>query len=401
MPNTSSIISGRDFVIVGLQSWDTDIGSNCKNIALEIARNNRVLYVNAPLDTITAVREKNNPLVVKRKEIIAGKHPDLEKVAANIWELNPKLVIESINWIGIPFLFDALNKRNNRRVAKAIKEAIDRLEFTRPILFNDSDMFRSFYLKEMLQPDKYIYYTRDNLLSVDYWKKHGNRCEPELMRKSDAVVANSVYLADIAARYNPQSHDVGQGCEVSMFDMAKISSIPADIIGIKGPVIGYIGALSSLRLDIALLEAIATRRPDWNIVLVGPEDEAFLQSRLHVMENVFFLGGKRPEELPAYLARFDVAINPQVLNEATIGNYPRKIDEYLAMGKPVVATRTIAMGIFSEFVYLAEDAEGYIQGISLALERNTPDLAERREIFARSHTWENSVSQIYKVINQL
>jgi hypothetical protein len=32
------------------------------------------------------------------------------------------------------------------------------------------------------------------------------------------------------------------------------------------------------------------------------------------------------------------------LNETTKGNYPRKIDEYLAMGKPV-ATKTIAMDI--------------------------------------------------------
>ncbi|HAI83429.1 MAG TPA: glycosyl transferase family 1, partial [Chitinophagaceae bacterium] len=87
----------------------------------------------------------------------------------------------------------------------------------------------------------------------------------------------------------------------------------------------------------------ATAKPEWSLVLVGPEDEAFKQSALHQLPNVHFLGSKQPEALPEYVAAFDVCINPQLLNEVTIGNYPRKVDEYLAMGKPVVATQTEAM----------------------------------------------------------
>ena len=36
----------RDIVIIGIQAWDIEIGSNCKNIALELSKTNRVLYVN-------------------------------------------------------------------------------------------------------------------------------------------------------------------------------------------------------------------------------------------------------------------------------------------------------------------------------------------------------------------
>jgi glycosyltransferase involved in cell wall biosynthesis len=57
-----------------------------------------------------------------------------------------------------------------------------------------------------------------------------------------------------------------------------------------------------------------------------------------------FLGAQDVNRLPEYI-KADVCINPQLLNETTKGNYPRKIDEYLAMGKPVVATKTIAMDI--------------------------------------------------------
>jgi glycosyltransferase involved in cell wall biosynthesis len=57
------------------------------------------------------------------------------------------------------------------------------------------------------------------------------------------------------------------------------------------------------------------------------------------------LGAQDVNRLPEYIKASDVCINPQLLNETTKGNYPRKIDEYLAMGKPVVATKTIAMDI--------------------------------------------------------
>jgi hypothetical protein len=40
-------MNGMDIIVTGLQPWDVEIGSNCKNIAIEFAKNNRVLYVNA------------------------------------------------------------------------------------------------------------------------------------------------------------------------------------------------------------------------------------------------------------------------------------------------------------------------------------------------------------------
>ncbi len=50
------MIQGKDIVIVGLQPWDTEIGSNCKDIAVEMSKNNRVLYVNSPFDRISKFR---------------------------------------------------------------------------------------------------------------------------------------------------------------------------------------------------------------------------------------------------------------------------------------------------------------------------------------------------------
>jgi glycosyltransferase involved in cell wall biosynthesis len=387
--------TNRDFIIVGLQALDSRIGSNCINIAHEIARHNRVLYVNYPLDRLTRLREKNDPLIQKRMRILKGKEPELVQVSENMWNLYPRTILESISQIPFDGLFDFFNRINNKRFAREIKKAIDKLGFSNYFIFNDSDMFRSFYLKEMLKPELYVYYTRDNLIAVDFWKKQGIRIEAALMAKADLVVGNSTYLADHARQFNPHSYYVGQGCDVSLFDTKLIKTIPDDIAKIKKPIIGYIGALFSLRLDIDVLIYLAKQRPDWSIVLVGPEDEAFKASELHQIDNVYFLGSKKMEELPDYLNPFDVALNPQKLNEVTIGNYPRKIDEYLAMGKPTVATRTKAMDVFAKHTYLADTKEDYLALVEKALSENTPEMEKEREIFAKSHTWENNVKEIY------
>ena len=389
------MIKNRDFIIVGLQALDSRIGSNCINIAHEIARHNRVLYVNYPLDRKTKIREKNDPLIQKRIRINKGEEPDLVQVSENMWNLFPKTTLESISQLPVDRLFDFVNKINNERFAKEIKSAIEHLNFSNYFIFNDSDMFRSFYLKELLAPELYIYYTRDNLIAVDFWKKQGIRIEADLMKKADLVVANSTYLAEHARQFNPHSYYVGQGCDVSLFDKKLIKSVPKDIAEIKKPIIGYIGALFSLRLDIDVLVYLAEQRPDWSIVLVGPEDEAFKGSKLHKIANVHFLGSKPMEALPSYLNHFDVALNPQKLNEVTIGNYPRKIDEYLAMGKPTVATLTKAMDVFKDYTYLAESKEDYLSLVEQALQENSAEKEEARSVFAKSHTWENNVKEIY------
>jgi acetyltransferase-like isoleucine patch superfamily enzyme/glycosyltransferase involved in cell wall biosynthesis len=389
-----------DIVITGLQALDNEIGSNCINLALEFAKKHRVLYVNYPLDRMTLIREAKDPKIIKRKRMFAGKEENLVKVQENLWNLYPNTVLESIGMISNVRVFDFLNRINNKRFAKQISGAIEKLGFRDFVIFNDSDMFRSFYLKELLKPSLYIYYSRDNLIAVDWWKRQGIRIEAELIRKSDIGVANSVYLCNYLKKFNPDSWYVGQGCDVTAFDMKLIKKVPEDIASIRGPIIGYIGALFTLRLDIGIISHLAEKRPDWSIVLIGPEDEGFKASGLHKMPNVHFLGSKNQADLPAYLSAFDVAINPQILNEVTIGNYPRKIDEYLAMGKPVVATRTEAMQVFEDHTYLAETKEEYLALCEKALKENTPELARDREAFGRSHSWEANADEIYKAIDR-
>lgn len=396
----NDFLMGRDIIIVGQQPWDTSIGSNCKNIAIEWSKYNRVLYINAPLDRISRYWGKPNPKINKRIAVIKGVAPGLEKVADNLWNLFPDEIIESINWIKSQSIFEYFNKRNNKIFSKSILKAIKELGFQNFILFNDNDIFRSFHLKSLLNPAVSIYYSRDFMLAVDYWKLHGTKLEPELISESDICVANSTYLADYCKKYNKNSFYVGQGCELEIFTNCERDAIPQDMIPFKSPIIGYVGALQSIRLDIDILLYIASQRPDWSIILVGPEDEKFKSSTLHNLQNVFFLGSKDPSNLPAYIKAFDICINPQIVNQVTIGNYPRKIDEYLAVGKPVVVTKTETMDIFKDYCYLAESKEDYVKMIDEALKNDSFDLQNNRRSFASTHTWENCVLEIDKAISK-
>jgi glycosyltransferase involved in cell wall biosynthesis len=243
---------------------------------------------------------------------------------------------------------------------------------------------------------------RDYLTKNPYWRRQGVRLEPQLIRKADVVVNNSTLYTNYGLLFNKHSYMVGQGCDVSLFnDHDHKITAAADLDTISKPIVGYVGFLSSRRLDIQLIAHIAKERTEWSIVLVGPEDDIFKNSELHSIPNVHFMGPRDSSLLPHYIKGFDICINPQIVNDATIGNYPRKIDEYLAMGKPVIATTTEAMEYFRDFTYLGKSHQEYIELIGKALRENNPEKQQERRIFAMSHTWENNVLEIYKVIEKV
>jgi teichuronic acid biosynthesis glycosyltransferase TuaH len=380
-----------NIVIVAPQSWDFEIGSNAKNIAVEFAKRHKVIYVDPPLDIKSFLRKSRS----------ANEKKELTVIQENLWNLSSIRLSLSINWINSKFIYSLLNRWNNERFASSIRKVLAALEITEFIVFNDNYMFNGLYLKQLLRPKHYVYYIRDYLNVQPYFKKHGTWVEPELMKTADAVVANSLYLQEYARAFNKNSFYVGQGCEVDMFDEGLVKDLPEDVKGVTYPIIGYVGFLTSMRLSIDLLIDIAQHNPAWNLVLVGPEDTDFQNSKLHQIKNVHFLGKREPAQLPAYVKAFDVCINPQVVNQLTIGNYPRKIDEYLAMGKPTVASATKAMEAFKECTYLAKDSEEFIKFIENGLAEKDPELKVKRKVLAQSHTWENSVKEIYNVIGKL
>src|SRR5207244_4952455 len=108
---------------------------------------------------------------------------------------------------------------------------------------------------------------------------------------------------------------------------------------------------------------------DVSLVLVGPEQTDC--SVLRSLPNVHLLGQKPHPDLPRYVKAFDVGLVPYLLSEYTSNVYPTKLNEYLAMGTPVVATDLAEIRRFNadhgDIVSIAVTPEAYVAAIRRAL----------------------------------
>src|ERR1700709_1526007 len=107
---SQQLINGRCIVIVGQQPWDVEIGSNCKNIAIEFSKHNKVLYVNSPLDRFNLIKNRKDAKIKKRLNIIKGKEKGLVLIKDNLWNLYPDSVSESVSFIKNHTVFNFFNR---------------------------------------------------------------------------------------------------------------------------------------------------------------------------------------------------------------------------------------------------------------------------------------------------
>lgn len=378
-----------DYIITSLQTWDIEIGSTIKNTAAEISKQHRVFYINTPPGLMHWLRNYKRIYLQKDKKA----NPNLQIIYC-------KFPAIPVNSMPFTWLFKIANYYNNFRIARTIKKAIKEYDIKDYIHIIDTDIFRSLYLKQLIHPAISIYYRRDYIIGVNYWKKHGLECEYALVRQSDIVITNSSYFTKELQQYNPNIYTVNTGVNLELYDANRLWKKPTELVNIPRPIIGYAGAILESRLDASLLYETASRMHQYSFIFVGPEDSFFSQHPLHSLKNVYFTGRKEVEELPAYIQYFDVCINPQIVNPITEGNYPLKIDEYLSMGKPVVATSTHTMReIFAGHVHLATDVASYLHAIEKAIhETENPALRKERIAFAHTHSWAHSVEKIYQAI---
>lgn len=391
----------KDFIITSLQPWDIEIGSTIKSTALEISKTNRVLFINTPIEYATLLKgNKNSKENIKRLEAIHKKGVCVRKINKNLWIADCPFIAFPVNSMPTKTLFDFFNRTNNKKIARYTLKVIKELGFHSYIHIIDTDIYRSLYLKELMYPLLSIYYKRDHITEGKYFKKYGKAAEEELASKSDMIITNSLYFANQFRHINAHTYDLETGVDLKTYDYYKKWDTPLDLLRIKHPIIGYVGALKVSRLDLDLIYFICLQRPQYSFVFIGPEDETFQRHEIHQLKNVFFLGQKQIKELPAYIHGLDIATNPQKINNITIGNYPLKIDEYMAMGRPVVATKTDTMQhIFSEYANLPTTKEEFLLAIDKELsESNNKEKEIARVAFAHTHSWENSVKKIYEYI---
>ncbi|MDX3905162.1 MAG: glycosyltransferase family 1 protein [Pigmentiphaga sp.] len=195
--------------------------------------------------------------------------------------------------------------------------------------------------------------------------------ETQLLSIADVVFTGGVSLYEAKRVFNPNTHPFPSSVDLAHFTAARGSlPEPADQAAIPGPRMGFYGVIDE-RFDVALLDELAARRPDWSFVMVGPVvkiDAAVLPRR----PNIHYLGQKPYSELPAYLGGWSVALMPFARNESTRFISPTKTPEYLAAGRPVVSTPiTDVVRMFgnTDIVHIAADACTFERAIEIALEQ--------------------------------
>lgn len=178
--------------------------------------------------------------------------------------------------------------------------------------------------------------------------------------------------------------------------------IPPDLANIPRPIIGFIGAISSYKVDFDLIIRAAELRPDWNWVLIGQVGEGQPSTTTERLKNpnIYLLGPRKYKDLPDYLRSFDIAVLPCPINDYTQSMFPMKFFEYLSAGKPVVATRLDALSDYSDVCCFADTPEEFVKTIDKNLQGNRPD-EFLCCLTAASHTWEWRLLEMLKVLETI
>jgi glycosyltransferase involved in cell wall biosynthesis len=153
--------------------------------------------------------------------------------------------------------------------------------------------------------------------------------------------------------------------------------------------LGFWGWVWRHNVDVDLLATIARERPEWRIHMLGPFDQSIANAlNFH---NIQWHGMVRREQIPAYAALFDVCLLPAPSNAFNRARDPLKVYEYLACGKPVVATnQTQLAGMVG--VYVSRDAVEFIANVERAA-RAPLDLTLLSEFLA-AQTWSARVDML-------
>ena len=188
-----------------------------------------------------------------------------------------------------------------------------------------------------LRSDLVVYDCMDELSSFKFASPLLKEWEQRLLSRADVVFTGGMHLYEAKKNLHPNVHGIPSGIDADHFLIARnFEKDPADQAKIPHPRIGFYGVVDE-RFNLELLQAIAEQRPRWHFVVIGPTAKID-PATLPKSKNIHFIGMRDYDELPAYLAGWDVAMMPFALNEATRYISPTKTPEFLAAGKPVVST---------------------------------------------------------------
>jgi glycosyltransferase involved in cell wall biosynthesis len=112
------------------------------------------------------------------------------------------------------------------------------------------------------------------------------------------------------------------------------------------------------------------------------------------------LGAKPPEALPSYIKGFDVCLIPYQGEEFLKACQPTKAFEYLAAGKPVVASWISEFEDYQKIIRLSREVKDFIKNIEEALmDGKNEEMIKLYVRTAQGYTWDDRIEKASEFIN--
>jgi glycosyltransferase involved in cell wall biosynthesis len=226
--------------------------------------------------------------------------------------------------------------------------------------------------------------------------------EKALFRKADVVFTGGQSLYEAKRTHHDNVHAFPSSVDVEHFQQARAASAeqePPDQSSIAHPRIGFFGVIDE-RMDYELLAGVASARPAWQLVLVGPTAKVDPAS-LPRGENIHYLGPKPYTALPMYIAGWDVAMMPFARNDATRFISPTKTPEYLAAGKPVVSTsiRDVVRPYGQQgLARIADTVDEFVAAVDAALAEPPAERLRAADAFLTHTSWDGTWTRMRQLI---
>lgn len=222
--------------------------------------------------------------------------------------------------------------------------------------------------------------------------------ESELLTKADLVFTGGYAIYEAKKNRHANIHPIPSSIDKDHFMKArtikKTQGSPVTL--------GFFGVIDE-RFDIELIAEMAAQKQAWRFELIGPVvkiDPAILPKN----ENICYLGQKSYQDLPKYVAGWNIALIPFLLNEATRFISPTKTPEYLAAGKAVVSTPirdVINPYGKNNLVHIGVTAADFIAAVETELKSKTKSQwLKKVDAFLSLHSWDKTVSEMIALIRQ-
>lgn len=387
------MLEGRDIVCVAPSFWRAEAPLNVHHVMRWLAPANRILLVESPGLRAPAAGRRDLARALRR---LAAWLRGPRRAPEGLWVLAPLVVpLHGRAWA---------RRLNARLLTAAVRRAMRRLGLARPILwiFPPTGAGLAGRLGESLL----VYHCVDAYAEnpgVD--REAILALEAELLARCDLVLATSRALYEEKRPARGRSRYLPNVADAEHF--AAGGEPPADLARIPRPRLGYAGNVAGYKVDVALLAAVARARPGWQFCLVGPHgagDPGGDLAPLMGLANVHLLGARPYAELPAYLAGCDACLIPFRVSASTRASFPLKFYEYMAAGKPIVATPLPALADYAgrpDLVRFAAGTEAFAAAVAAALEEpRTEALRAARREEARRHSWPERMADISRAVEE-